>query len=155
MVPPSNCVHISQRTVTSVFISDVTLEENNMAESKKVLIVDDDENQLVLLKEFFNKAGVEACCASNGIEALLKMGTHSFICMITDLNMPQMNGIVLAKKAKLLNPLMRIALCTGEDIQDIRSVVTDTGIEAVFRKPFNYLEVLSMAIENPRHTQNQ
>lgn len=126
-----------------------------MAQNKMVLIVDDDENQLVLLKEFFNKAGVETCCASNGIEALQKMRVNSFICMITDLNMPHINGIVLAKKAKLLNPLMRIALCTGEDIPDIRSVVTDTGIEAVFRKPFNYFEVLLMATENPWRTQIQ
>lgn len=121
-----------------------------MTENRKVLIVDDDENQLVLLEKFFKKAGVEACCASNGIEALQEMGTHSFICMITDLNMPQMNGIALAKKAKQLNPLMRIALCTGEDLPDI----TGTGIEAVFRKPFNFFEVLSMAIENPGRTQN-
>lgn len=121
-----------------------------MTENRKVLIVDDDENQLVLLEKFFKKAGVEACCASNGIEALQEMGTHSFICMITDLNMPQMNGIALAKKAKQLNPLMRIALCTGEDLPDI----TGTGIEAVFRKPFNFFEVLSMAIENPVRTQN-
>lgn len=122
-----------------------------MAENKMVLIVDDDENQLVLLKEFFNKAGVEACCASNGIEALHKMKLNSFICMITDLNMPHMNGIALAKKAKQLNPLMRIALCTGEDLPD----VSDTGIEAVFRKPFNFFDVLLMATENPWRTQIQ
>lgn len=122
-----------------------------MSENKLVLIVDDDEIQLTLLKQFFNNAGVEACCASNGIEALKKMRSHSFICMITDLNMPHMNGITLAKKAKQLNPLMRIALCTGEDLPD----VSDTGIEAVFRKPFNYFEVLSMATENSWRTQLQ
>lgn len=116
-----------------------------MSENNMVLIVDDDENQLVLMKEFFNKAGVKACCASNGIEALQEMGANSFICMITDLNMPHMNGIVLAKKAKQLNPLMRIALCTGQDLPD----VSGTGIEAVFRKPFNFYEVLSMATEKP------
>lgn len=126
-----------------------------MSKSNMVLIVDDDEIQLLLMKQFFNNAGVEACCASNGIEALQKMRAHTFICMITDLNMPHMNGIVLAKKAKLLNPLMRIALCTGEELQDIRSVVKDTGIEAVFRKPFNYFDVLSMATENPWRTQIQ
>ena len=113
-----------------------------MAENPMVLIVDDDRIQLVLMKKLFEKAGIKASCAKNGEEALRKMGAHTFSCLITDLNMPCMNGIELADKAKSLAPRMLIALCTGENFSNIRWNANHVKIDAVFTKPFNYSDML-------------
>ena len=113
-----------------------------MAENPMVLIVDDDRIQLVLMKKLFEKAGIKASCAKNGEEALRKMGAHTFSCLITDLNMPCMNGIELADKAKSLAPRMLIALCTGENFSNIRWNANYVKIDAVFTKPINYSDML-------------
>lgn len=115
-----------------------------MAEKPRVLIVDDDNVQRMLMKMLFEKAGIEASCAKNGEEALQKMASHSFSYMITDLNMPRMNGIELARKAKTLAPRMIIALCTGDESLDVSWFDIETGIEAVFTKPVKYTDMLEM-----------
>ena len=126
-------------------------EEYLMYENSIVLIVDDDEFSLLLLKQLFNKAGIQAICATSGEEALKELAAHSFSCMITDFNMPHMNGIELAKKAKILAPRMLIALCTGEDFSGDRWDAIKEDVVAVFTKPVNYYDMLARLIDNIRN----
>ena len=122
-----------------------------MPEKPKILIVDDDEYHLILLKRLFQNAGIEVSCATNGGDALLEMSINSFSCMITDFNMPRMNGIELATKAKKVAPSMPIVLCTGEDLNNIGWLLSVEVIEAVITKPVNYSDILAMVIEKIRH----
>ena len=121
-----------------------------MTKKSMVLIVDDDEIYLMLLMKLFKNAGITASCATSGAEALKELAAHSFNCMITDLNMPRMNGIDLAKKAKQLAPWMLIVLCTGNDRSDVSWDAFGSGIEAVFTKPVNYADLLAWVIEKNR-----
>ena len=70
------------------------------SEYGSVLIVDDDQRILELATFFLTREGVEVHCAADGEEALSKIRERTFAMMITDLNMPGMDGLELARKAR-------------------------------------------------------
>jgi CheY-like chemotaxis protein len=62
---------------------------------KKILVVDDEESVRIILKKMLEEGGYIAEVANNGEEALEAMkGTH-FDMLISDINMPAMNGVEL------------------------------------------------------------
>ncbi|RLA64577.1 MAG: hypothetical protein DRQ88_00530 [Epsilonproteobacteria bacterium] len=66
---------------------------------KKVLIVDDDEIDLKKMGQIFEQKGVDVSYANNGKEAVLwlkKNGNHKLDAIISDVIMPEMNGIELS-----------------------------------------------------------
>ncbi len=86
---------------------------------KKILIVDDTENNLTLLKDIFSgRFSVDT--AQNGEEALVKIGSAHYSAIITDVEMPKMDGIAFYKKALEIIPGLseRIVFYTGEISKD-------------------------------------
>lgn len=80
---------------------------------KKVLVVDDEQQIRELLKNLVIKAGFEVETAEDGVEALEKMRATKFQCVLTDLQMPQMDGKQLAQEVKRLYPQIPVILMTG------------------------------------------
>ena len=109
-----------------------------------ILIVDDDRYNLEQVRSIFEHEGVEVHCAASGEEALWKMAERSFTLMITDLNMPGMNGFELARAARTIAPQMPIVMSTGDISPDIPRLAMEAGIDLVVGKPFPPEEVLAM-----------
>ncbi len=86
---------------------------------KKILIVDDADNNLELLKDIFSrKFSVDT--AHDGEDALHKVGSAHYSAIITDVEMPKMDGIAFYKKAIEIIPGLseRIVFYTGEVSKD-------------------------------------
>lgn len=113
-------------------------------EDSCVLIVDDEKFLLELASSFFKSEGMEVHCASSGEEALRKLGERAFILMVTDFNMPEMDGLELAAKAREMAPRMPILLVTGDYSPEISSLAREAGIAKVFAKPFDFEELLAL-----------
>ncbi len=109
-----------------------------------VLIVDDEPCILELAAAFFKSHGVDACCAPNGEEALRKLRARTFGMMITDFNMPGMDGLELARKARGIAPRMTIIMSTGDISPGICRLAREAGITRVFGKPFHFEKILAM-----------
>jgi len=102
---------------------------------RKVLIVDDNEHIRNLLSDFFSFNGYEAIAVSNGREALGVLKDKSFSLIITDLNMPVMDGIELIIKIRNLNiPLPIIGMSFG----DKESKFLKVGADYFLSKPFSF-----------------
>lgn len=99
---------------------------------KRVLIVDDESLSRTILKKIVSDAGYSVTLANNGEEALKKIGFSKFDIMLTDLNMPVMNGIELTEKVLLLEPDMIVILITAYG--SIR-----TAVEAIRLGAFDFL----------------
>jgi CheY-like chemotaxis protein len=110
-----------------------------------ILVVDDDRNILCLVRERFRKEGIRVQCAENGDEALLKIQESSIVLMLTDLNMPGMNGLELARRARELAPDLRIVMCTASISPEISELASSAGIAKVLGKPFIFPEILALA----------
>ena len=109
-----------------------------------VLIVDDEQYILDLAASFFKCEGVETYCAADGGEALRKLRERTFIMMVTDFNMPGMDGLELAKKAREIAPHMPVIMNTGNISPEIHRLAKEAGIAEVFGKPLPFEKILAM-----------
>jgi len=100
-----------------------------------ILIVDDDELYLRLVKSIVQGAGVEARYATSGKEAVGILKEGLFATLITDLQMPGMNGYELALTAKGLHPEIDIVMITGSNSPDVPRLAGLSGISKVIAKP--------------------
>ena len=103
--------------------------------SLNILIVEDDkelrERLLDLLKTFFKKVDI----AKDGLEALNKYKSNKYDLVLTDINMPLMNGIELSKEIRMLK-YDQCILVLSAYIDDFVIDLIDIGIQGLILKPF-------------------
>lgn len=104
-----------------------------MAEKlKNILVVDDEENTRLALKRLLSREGYAVQTAANGIEALHSLRDCPAELIITDLNMPEMNGLSFLRELNRTYPTSNVIMITafGE---------TESYLEALNLGVFEYL----------------
>lgn len=101
-----------------------------------MLVVDDEKNVQDVLSEVLNCMGFEVALADNGDEALAIFIESSFDLVLTDLQMPIMDGWSLAHLIKERSPNTPIVLLTGADRETVWKKVKSGPIDSVLFKPF-------------------
>jgi len=111
----------------------------------KILIVDDDKITRKLLSLYLEEGGLNVTTAENGLNAMEKLGSDTFHLVMTDLNMPYMDGIEFIKTMKS-NPetahipaLMLTAETDGEE----RERAFKSGADGYLSKPVTAEEVVA------------
>lgn len=103
----------------------------------KILIVDDDKTTRKLLSLYLKGSGFEVVTAENGLNALEKLGSDTFQLVLTDLNMPFMDGIEFLKAMKS-NPgtsnIPALMLTTETDEEERRRAI-EAGADGYLSKP--------------------
>jgi len=106
-----------------------------------ILIVDDDELYLGLVRSIVEGAGVKARYATSGKEAVEILKEGAFATLVTDLQMPGMNGYELALTAKGLHPQIDIVMVTGSESPDVPRLAGVGGISKVMAKPVSAAQI--------------
>ena len=106
--------------------------------SKKVMVVDDSSAIRQSLCFSLKSAGYEVVEAANGVDALNLMKQHSIGLFISDVNMPEMDGITLLKKIKEDKDYSctPVIMLTTEKSGDIINEGKSAGARAWMIKPF-------------------
>jgi DNA-binding NtrC family response regulator len=112
--------------------------------TKDILLVDDDIDYLHLLSMLLESEGFDVSTAPGGINALETLKHDKFRMMITDFNMPEINGVELATKVKEQRSDMRIVLITGADLSKIVEAAANAGISEMFSKPIELQSFLAV-----------
>ena len=118
-------------------------EEGNQGErpsNYSVLVVDDTEALRKLVVAFLSKQGHQCATAGNGVEALSKIHKAKFDAVITDIVMPEMDGIALTKELLSLYPKIPIMIMTGYSEKYPAESVLTAGARDFIGKPFSYNE---------------
>ena len=107
----------------------------------RVLIVDDAKVLRLMVASILKKVDSVAVIdqATNGLEGLIKVQKHSYDLIITDLNMPNMDGLefVLQIRKTPLNKFVKICVLSGETDIEKEKEVRKAGASAYFIKPFD------------------
>lgn len=108
------------------------LQSTQMAQPR-ALVVEDDEAMRELLRRALERAGFVVATAMEGREALKLFGQCQVDLAVTDLNMPEMDGLALIRELMSLQPSSRIVVITGAE-RGLDQALT-LGAKAVLRKP--------------------
>ncbi|ALO17310.1 response regulator [Salinivirga cyanobacteriivorans] len=106
---------------------------------KKVLVVDDFENTRWIVQQILQKEEeLEVLSAGNGKEALQHFESTQIDLLVTDLNMPEMDGIELVKavRAKDRYKFMPIIMLTTERNPEKKQKAMDIKVTTWIQKPF-------------------
>lgn len=79
----------------------------------RILLAEDDDSMRLFLERAISRAGYEVVAVDRGTAALPHIATGSFGLLLTDIVMPEMDGIELAQRAAQLAPTMRVMFITG------------------------------------------
>lgn len=109
---------------------------------KDILVVDDDRILLGLVKRILEREGFAAHCVESGEEAIAQIKEKTFSLMITDFNMPGLNGLELAIKGREIAPQMPVIMNTGGISPIIIRLAKEIGIAKVLVKPFLSSELM-------------
>jgi putative two-component system response regulator len=109
----------------------------------KILIVDDDEIALDILSAALESSGYEVETASNGIAALARIEQGDIRFVITDWEMPQMNGLALCQsiRRKAASGYVYIVLLTSYGTSQEIVEGMSAGADDFVVKPFNHAEL--------------
>jgi YesN/AraC family two-component response regulator len=80
---------------------------------ERVLIVDDEENARIGLKKLLAIEGFQVDAVANGFEALEYLQRQSVDLVITDINMPEMNGLVFLRELNRSYPSINVIMVTA------------------------------------------
>ncbi len=110
-------------------------------EKQKILIVDDDPSIVDLLEQFLQRKGFECKTAENGQKALELLENSPFTIVITDLIMPQIDGLELLKIIKESWPDTDVIVMTGYTKNFTYTDVIRAGANDFVQKPFTLDEI--------------
>ncbi len=109
--------------------------------SKKILVVDDDASVREMLDDFLSGLGYEIVTAENGLKALELITEGGFDMLITDLQMPEMDGYSLVMRVRdvlrleKMPILMMSALSSEEQLKKSAELVGKKKINFLMPKP--------------------
>lgn len=108
----------------------------------RILVVDDELTSIAILKKVLEEAGHRVTTVSNGEKAIEQINEFKYDILLTDFNMPGMNGIELTEKALQIEPDFIVILITA--FATIRSAVDAIRLGAFdyLTKPVNKEELL-------------
>ncbi len=113
------------------------------AASHRLLIVDDEPGIVEVLKTVMGESGYMVTTASNGNEAMERIGTENFDVIISDLCMPDMDGEALYKRVRERDPELagKVIFVTGDTVSTRSRAFLEWTGNRWFSKPFNIVEI--------------
>lgn len=108
----------------------------------KVLIVDDSKAILTQLEAAFNKTSYIVQTVTNPVTAFEMIQDEGFDIVISDIEMPHMNGLELLKKIKSYNGMIQVIIITGYTTINNTLNSFRYGAENLIFKPFDIQEVI-------------
>ena len=114
-----------------------------MSERLRILVVDDDRRMAKTLVSIFQVKGYHAEAAHSGPEALEKVAGERFDCVLTDIKMPEMNGVALYRAIKARRPDLPVVLMTAYSTDRLVQEGLEEGTVAALTKPLDINLLLS------------
>jgi CheY-like chemotaxis protein len=112
----------------------------------KVLVCEDNPVNRKLLGSMLQKLGHEATMVADGAEGWERLQSEKFDLMITDIEMPRMNGVELSRKIRAVEAhvggrRIPIVAATAHVGDEAKSELLDAGIDAYLPKPFTLADI--------------
>jgi len=132
---------------------DNTRDDNNNKRKfeGKLFVIDDDPDIVYVLKHGLQKNGFLVDAFTNPEEALrsFESNPHDLCLVVSDVRMPGLSGIQLARKVKQINPDIKVVLMTSFEIKDneFSKVFPSTQVDGFVQKPIRIADLTSKILD--------
>ena len=112
----------------------------------RVLVIEDDEDFRDLVLRWFRTYGIEAEGAANGAQGLARQRAQPAAVVVTDIFMPEKEGIETIQDLRREFPQVSIIAMSGRDSRmkfDVFDVARELGAVRTFKKPFRFEELVA------------
>jgi two-component system, cell cycle sensor histidine kinase and response regulator CckA len=128
--------------------STATLSSAPTGNGELILVVDDEEPIRTMLRETLTRHNYRVVTAEDGMQAAVVVaGDDKIKLVLTDLDMPLLDGVNVARILRRLNASIKIVISTGTGSSDRLARFEDVGIAAILPKPYTTHKVLTVVRE--------
>ncbi|MDU0460224.1 MAG: response regulator [Geobacteraceae bacterium] len=106
--------------------------------NKRILVVDDEENAREALSKILAHDGYDVSSAANGVEALNYLRNRDVELIITDINMPEMNGLAFLRELNRCRPESNVIMLTAYGEVESYLEAMNLGAFEYINKPIRY-----------------
>jgi CheY-like chemotaxis protein len=117
---------------------------HSKAKHRRIMVVDDEEGIREILSAALSGLGYEVVTANSGTQALNLFLRSSFALVLTDLEMPGMDGWNLASRIKDRSPDIPVVAMTGQPKEGVMERIKGNSFNAAIFKPFRLEQLLEM-----------
>jgi two-component system chemotaxis sensor kinase CheA len=124
------------KSVGSISLKTVASKEETIKKKSKILVVDDSPTTLALLQNILEMVGYEVAVAVNGLQAFEMLKKESFDLVISDVDMPKMNGFELTEAIRADSRMseLSVILVTSLESQEDKERGMQAGANAYLIK---------------------
>jgi two-component system cell cycle response regulator CpdR len=108
---------------------------------RRILLAEDEDSMRGFLERALTNAGYEVAAFADGQQAFARLQEEAFSLLLTDIVMPEMDGIELARKASELDPTLKIVFITGFAAVTLNTDAAPSDAR-VLSKPFHLKELV-------------
>ncbi len=112
-----------------------------MSKRYKVLVIDDNEWIRTTLKDLLATSGYQVDIADNGETGISKVKSKCYDIVLSDVQMPKIDGIELLKQIKVYDSTLPVVMITGFPTVDTAIQAMKEGASDFITKPFRYEQV--------------
>ena len=109
---------------------------------KKILIIDDDEMHLVLVRQILDSEGCTVLSTADGPHGITLFRDHRPDLVLLDLGLPSMNGIDVLKEIRKIDRGAKVIVVTGYASTETVNIAERHGAIEVLQKPIEFKEFL-------------
>ena len=125
----------------------------------RLLVVDDDSDIVYVLKLGLQQNGFLVDTFTNPEQALqsFKSNAESYCLLLSDIRMPGLSGMELARKVKTINPNVKVVLMTAFEIKDeeFSKVLPSTQVDGFIQKPVGIKELTDKILSIIRNSERE
>ncbi|CAN5847114.1 hypothetical protein BH11PSE8_BH11PSE8_37870 [soil metagenome] len=141
--------HPGPTTGTAIMLDELARPSGH---GEEILYVDDDEVVALTMQSLLERAGYRVTCRSNGTDALTELEAFPgrYALVISDFNMPDMSGLVVAQRVREREPALPVVITSGYVTDDLQERAKALGVKAVLLKEYS-LERLGSLVHSILH----
>lgn len=110
----------------------------------QLLIVEDEKLLCWSIAQVLKKSGYNVKVAYSGEKAIEKIFSNNFDLLITDLKLPNINGVEVALAAKAHNPKIKLIVISAHKEEYLNLIPKSIKFEKFIEKPFDLNEIISL-----------
>ena len=111
--------------------------------SARILLAEDDNDMRRFLVKALQNAGYDVASFDNGLSAYNRLREEPFELLLTDIVMPEMDGIELARRATELDPEIKVMFITGFAAVALNSANAAPKDARILSKPFHLRDLVN------------